>query len=157
MKLFRCVAGLALGLLLSSCDTFQRDKTKAEPPVEIIIRSTDILEMQRILTASFAQQGWVVVNQTTRALSLSQPMTPDDAARYYGRFQMGSPDADIHYFFSFEPRKQERTFVTGRVLGVSPAAYGRVVTAELTDPKARRQIETVLRALKKEMEKGRPE
>ena len=44
--------------------------------------------------------------------------------------------------------------MTARVLGVSPAAYGRVVTAELTDSKARRQLETVLRALRKEMEKG---
>lgn len=154
MIFLRCVASLVFGLFLVSCETFQRDKTKAEPPVEISIRSTDILGMQRILTASFAQQGWDVSNQTTRALNLTQPMTPDDAARYYGRYQAGSPDADIQYFFSFEPRKDERTFVTGRLLGVSPTHYGRVVTAELTDAKARRQIQSVLRALKKEMEKN---
>ena len=154
MIFLRCLACLFLGLPLISCEAFQRDKTKAEPPVEITIRSTDILGMQRVLTASFAQQGWEVVNQTTRALSLSQPMTPDDAVRYFGRYQSGSPDADIHYFFSFEPRKGDQTFVTGRVLGVSPTHYGRVVTAELTDPKARRQLDAVLRALKKEMEKG---
>lgn len=154
MIFLRGGACLLLGFSLFGCETFHRDRTKAEPPVEITIRSTDILGMQRVLTASFQQQGWEVVNQTTKALSLSQPMTPDDAARYYGRYQSGSPDADIHYFFSFAARRDDRTFVTARVLGVSPAAYGRVVTAELTDPKARRQLETVLRALKKEMEKG---
>lgn len=154
MIFLRCVACLSLGLSLVCCETFHRDKTKAVPPVEITIRSTDILGMQRVLTVSFAQQGWEVVDQTTKALSLSQPMTPDDAARYGGRYQAASPDADVHYFFSFEARKHDRTFVTARLLGVSPTHYGRVVTVELTDRKARRQLESVLRALKKEMEKG---
>ena len=153
MIFLRYAACLVVGLAIVACGSTKRDKTKAEPPAEITIRSTDILGMQRVLTASFQQQGWEVVNQTTKALSLSQPMTPDDAVRYYGRYAAGSPDADIHYFFSFEARKEERTFVTARVLGVSPTHYGRVLTAELTDPKARRQLETVLRALKKEMEK----
>ena len=124
-----------------------------EPPAEITIRSTDILTMQRTLAASFEPQGWTVAGQTERSLRLSQPMTPDDAVRYFGRYQLGSPDADINYFFTFERRKEEQTLVTARVTGTSPTSYGRYVTAELTDPKSRKQLESVLRLLKKEMEK----
>jgi hypothetical protein len=153
MKLLRCALCLLFGLSLAACETWGKSKTKSESPAEITIRNTDILRMQRALAGSFAQQGWDVAKQNERMLSLSQPMTPDDAVRYFGRYQAGSPDADINYVFTFERRKKDRTLVSARVTGTSPAHYGRVVTAELTDPKARRQLETVLRSLKKEMEK----
>ena len=90
MKSLRFVFGLVLGLALVGCETFKRDKSKAEPPAEITIRSIDILHMQRVLTATFNQQGWEVASQTDRALNLSQPMTPDDAVRYYGRYPLVS-------------------------------------------------------------------
>jgi hypothetical protein len=152
MKFLRLGLGLAAVLSLASCKTSGAGK-KAEPPAEITIRNTDTLTMQRTLAASFAQQGWEVAGRTEKALRLSQPMTPDDAVRYFGHYTAGSPDADVNYVFTFERRKKDQTFVTARMTGVSPTAYGRVVTVELTDPKARKQLESVLRLLKKEMEK----
>ncbi len=152
MKFLRYGLSLAAVLSLASCKIWSEGK-KAEPPAEITIRSTDTLTMQRTLAASFAQQGWEVAGRTDKALRLTQPMTPDDAVRYFGHYHAGSPDADINYVFTFETRKASQTFVTARVTGVSPAAYGRVVTVELTDSKARKQLESVLRLLKKEMEK----
>ena len=143
---------LLAGLSLAACETWGTRK-KAEPPADITIRSTDTVTMQRTLAASFAQQGWEVAGRTEKALRLSQPMTPDDAVRYFGHYHAGSPDADVNYVFTFEQRKGDRTFVTARMTGVSPTSYGRVVTAELTDPKTRKQLESVLRLLKKEMEK----
>ena len=152
MKLFRCFLCLLAGLSLVACESWGQKK-KAEPPAEITIRSTEILQMQRTLAASFARQGWDVASQSEKGLRLSQPMTPDDAVRYFGRYTAGSPDADINYFFTFERRKEDQTFITARVIGSSPSAYGRTVTVELTDSKTRKQLESVLRLLKKEMEK----
>jgi hypothetical protein len=152
MKFLRSVLCLLVGLSLAACETWG-DKRKAQPPAEISIRSTDILAMQRTLAGSFAPQGWEMAGQTERALRLSQPMTPDDAVRYFGSYTAGSPDADVNYFFTFERRKKDSTFVTARLTGTSPTHYGRVVSVELTDQKARRQLDSVLRLLKKEMEK----
>ena len=154
MNFLRCALFLLVGLSLTACQSWFKSKSKPEPPAEITIRSPDILRMQRTLAATFAQQGWDATQQNERMLRLSQPMTPDDAVRYFGAYVAGSPDADVNFVFTFERRKHERTQVTARVTGTSPTHYGRVVTVELTDPKARRQLETVLRALKKEMEKG---
>lgn len=152
MKLPPVFPALLAALALAGCDTFGEGK-KAEPPAEITIRSSDVLTMQRTLGASFERQGWSVTAQTERALRLSQPMTPDDAVRYFGRYQLGSPDADINYVFTFERKGDERTLVTARVTGTSAAAYGRVANAELTDSRSRKQLESVLKLLKKEMEK----
>ncbi len=152
MKFLRFILCLAAGMSLAACETWGKER-KAEPPAEITIRSTDILVMQRTLAASFAPQGWEVAGQTEKGLRLSQPMTPDDAVRYFGRYTAGSPDADINYFFTFERRKEDQTLVTGRLVGTSPSAYGRTVSVELTDSKTRKQLESVLRLLKKEMEK----
>ena len=152
MNIFHCVLAVFVVLSLSACDTLREGK-KAEPPAEITIRSSDILTMQRTLAASFAQQGWDVAGQTDKALRLSQPMTPDDAVRYFGHYQLGSPDADINYFFTFERKGENQTRVTARVTGTSPTAYGRYVSAELTDSQSRKKLEKVLRSLKKEMEK----
>jgi hypothetical protein len=152
MNFLRWLLALSVGFSLAACDTFRQGK-KAEPPAEITIRSTDILNMQRTLAASFAPQGWTVEGQTEKALRLSQPMTPDDAVRYFGRYQLGSPDATVNYFFTFERKGESQTLVTGRVTGTSPTHYGRMVSAELTDSRSRRQLDSVLRLLKKEMEK----
>ena len=152
MKFLRCFLCLAAALSLAACETWGKER-KAQPPAEIAIRSTDILAMQRTLAASFAPQGWEVTGQSDKGIRLSQPMTPDDAVRYFGRYTAGSPDADVNYFFTFERRKEGQTFVTGRVVGTSPSAYGRTVSVELTDSKIRKQLGSVLRLLKKEMEK----
>ena len=141
-----------LALLLPSCAG--REK-KPRPPARETIASADIAAMQLVLLATFNEQGWRPARQTPTLVSVGQPMQPGDATRYALRWDAGLGDPRYEYEFQFKPLPRGRTEVSARFLGVAPASYDRLQIIVLTDKEAEKQLEKVLRALKKSTEKRR--